>query len=42
MYLEANKNELNALIQEQGALKSKLASSEEAWLEVQEEIANYS
>ena len=42
MYLEANKNDLNALIQEQGALKSKLVSSEEEWLEVQEEIANYS
>ncbi|MFT7470199.1 MAG: ATP-binding cassette subfamily F protein 3 [Kiritimatiellia bacterium] len=42
MYLEANKNDLNALIQEQGSLKSKLVSSEEEWLEVQEEIANYS
>jgi ATP-binding cassette subfamily F protein 3 len=42
MYLEANKNDLNALIQEQGALKSKLVSSEEEWLEVQEQIANYS
>ena len=42
MYLEANKNDLNALIQEEGALKSKLVSSEEEWLEVQEEIANYS
>ena len=42
MYLEANKNDLNALIQEQGALKSKLVSSEEEWLEVQEEIANFS
>lgn len=42
MYLEANKNDLNALIQEQGALKSKLVSSEEDWLEIQEEIANCS
>ena len=42
VYLEANKNDLKALIEEQGALKSKLVSSEEEWLEVQEEIANYS
>jgi ATP-binding cassette subfamily F protein 3 len=42
MYLQANKNVLNTLIQEQGALKSKLVSSEEEWLEVQEEIANFS
>ena len=42
IYLEENKNDLNALIQEQGALKSKLASNEEEWLEIQEEIANYS
>jgi len=41
IYLEENKNDLNALIQEQGALKSKLASNEEEWLEIQEEIANY-
>ena len=41
MYLEENKNALNAVIQEQGALKSELAGQEEAWLEVQEEIANY-
>lgn len=42
LYLEANKNDLSALIQEQGALKSKLVSSEQEWLEVQEEIANAS
>jgi len=41
IYLEENKNDLNALIKEQGALKSKLASNEEEWLEIQEEIANY-
>jgi len=41
IYLEQNKNDLNTLIQEQGALKSKLVSNEEEWLEVQEEIANY-
>tara|TARA_B110000881_G_C18591673_1_gene528405 strand:- start:1373 stop:3070 length:1698 start_codon:yes stop_codon:yes gene_type:complete len=41
IYLEENKNDLNALIQEQGALKSRLVSNEEEWLEVQEEIANY-
>ena len=41
IYLEENKNDLNALNQEQGALKSKLASNEEEWLEIQEEIANY-
>jgi len=41
IYLEENKNDLNALIQEQGALKLKLASNEEEWLEIQEEIANY-
>ncbi len=42
MYLDENKNKLNKLIQEQGALKSKLVSIEEEWLEIQEEIANYS
>lgn len=42
MYLEDNKNDLSALIQEQGALKSQLVAIEEEWLEIQEEIANYS
>lgn len=42
MYLEENKNDLNALIQEQGILKSQLVTIEEEWLEIQEEIANYS
>lgn len=41
MYLEESKNDLNALIQEQGALKSQLLKQEEAWLEVQEEISNF-
>jgi len=41
LYLEENKNELSALILEQGALKSQLLRSEEAWLEIQEEIADY-
>ena len=41
MYLEESKNDLNALIQEQGALKSLLLKQEEAWLEVQEEISNF-
>ncbi|GJM12873.1 MAG: ABC transporter ATP-binding protein [Pseudohongiella sp.] len=40
MYLEDNKDELNLLIKEQGALKSQLVSEEEAWLEIQEEIVN--
>ena len=42
IYLEANKNELNGLIQEQGTLKSKLGSQEEQWLQIQEEISSYS
>lgn len=41
MYLEENKNELNSLIQDQGALKSQLLRVENEWLEVQEQITNY-
>ena len=42
MYLEENKIELNALIQEQGALKSQLNAAEEQWMEVLEEVGSYS
>ncbi len=42
MYLEENKFELNRLIQEQGTLKSQLLNKEDLWLQVQEEITNYS
>ncbi len=41
IYLEEKKGALNALLQEQGVLKSQLSTQEDAWLEVQEEIANY-
>ncbi len=41
LYLEENKAELNALIQEQGALKTELALLEEQWLQVLEDIGNY-
>ena len=41
MYLEEKKNTLNALIQEQGSLKSQLVEQEDAWLEIQEEIASF-
>lgn len=42
MYLEENKTELHALIQEQSALKSQLNAAEEQWLEVLEEVGSYS
>jgi ATP-binding cassette, subfamily F, member 3 len=41
MYLEENKSDLSQLIKQQGALKSELLNSEESWLNIQEEIANY-
>ncbi len=42
MYLEENKAQLNTLIQDQGALKAQLVGREDEWLQVQEEIMNYS
>jgi len=41
LYLEQNKEELGRQIQQQGALKSQLVRQEEAWLQLQEQIASY-
>jgi ATP-binding cassette subfamily F protein 3 len=42
IYLDENKTKLSKLLQEQGGLKSQLNTSEDQWLQVQEEILNYS
>ena len=42
MYLDENKAQLNSLIQDQGALKAQLVRVEDEWLQVQEEITDYS
>lgn len=41
LYLDENKEELGRQIQQQGALKSQLVRQEDAWLQLQEQIASY-
>lgn len=41
LYLEENKSKLNALIQDQGTLKSQLVRQEDEWLRVIEEIGRF-
>ena len=38
LYEEANKNQLQTLLQQQGAFRQELQSTEEQWLELQEEL----